>query len=55
MNNFEYRVYEEVLNDMINGTKKVEIRLYNEKSSKIKINDINLNIIILLFPLHKIR
>ena len=40
MNNFEYRVYEEVLNDMINGTKKVEIRLYNEKSSKIKINDI---------------
>lgn len=40
MYDFEYRVYEDVLNDMIKGTKKVEIRLYNDKSSKIKINDI---------------
>lgn len=40
MNEFEYRITEQVYNWIVVGTKKVEIRLYNEKSSKIKVNDI---------------
>lgn len=36
----EYRIYEEVYNDMVSKKKNVEIRLLNEKSSKIKIGDI---------------
>lgn len=40
MNEFEYLITEQVYNWIIVGTKKMEIRLYNEKSSKIKINDI---------------
>ena len=40
MFDFEYHVYDEVLEAMENKIKKIEIRLYNEKSSKIKIGDI---------------
>lgn len=40
MEDFEYRIYEDVYNSMVNGNKTIEIRLYNEKSSKIKIGDI---------------
>ena len=40
MNEFEYRITEQVYNWIVVGTKKVEVRLYNEKSSKIKVNDI---------------
>ncbi|MBQ7137038.1 MAG: hypothetical protein IJO43_03595 [Bacilli bacterium] len=40
MNEFSYRITKEVYNWIINGTKNVEIRLYNEKSSRIKINDV---------------
>lgn len=40
MFDFEYRVYDEVLENMKKEIKKIEIRLYNEKSSKIKIGDI---------------
>ncbi len=39
MNNFEYKIYRKVYDNMIAGIKKVEIRLLNEKSSKIKIGD----------------
>lgn len=40
MNEFSYRITEQVYDWIKNGTKNIEIRLYNEKSSKIKINDI---------------
>jgi len=40
MNEISYRITEQVYEWIINGTKNIEIRLYNEKSSKIKINDI---------------
>lgn len=40
MFDFEYHVYDEVLEAIKNKTKKIEIRLYNEKSSKLKIGDI---------------
>ena len=40
MNEFSYRITEQVYQWIKNGTKNIEIRLYNEKSSKIKINDI---------------
>lgn len=39
MSNFEYKIYREVYDNMLTGIKKVEIRLLNEKSSKIKIGD----------------
>ena len=39
MSNFEYKIYRKVYDNMIAGTKKVEIRLLNEKSNKIKIGD----------------
>ncbi len=40
MADFEYKVYDEVLEAMENKTKNIEVRLYNEKSSKIRIGDI---------------
>ena len=40
MFDFEYKVYDEVLEAMNNKTKNIEVRLYNEKSSKIRIGDI---------------
>lgn len=40
MFDFEYKVYDEVLEAMKNKTKNIEVRLYNEKSSKIRIGDI---------------
>lgn len=39
MANFEYKVYDKVLEVMENKTKNIEVRLYNEKSSKIRIDD----------------
>lgn len=36
---FEYRIYEEVYNDMLSGKKTIEFRLLNEKSSNIQIED----------------
>lgn len=35
----EYNVLKEVYDDMVSGKKDIEIRLLNEKSSNIKIND----------------
>lgn len=35
----EYKIYQEVYDSIIRGIKKVEIRLLNDKSSKIKIGD----------------
>lgn len=40
MDEFNYRITEQVYEWIKSGTKNIEIRLYNEKSSKIKINDI---------------
>lgn len=40
VNEFDYKITEQVYDWIVNGTKNVEVRLYNEKSSKIKINDI---------------
>lgn len=37
---FDYKITEQVYNWIINGTKNIEVRLYNEKSSQIKINDV---------------
>ena len=39
MNHFEYRIYNNVYQDMITGKKTVEFRLLNEKSTKINIGD----------------
>ena len=36
---YEYRIYEEVYNDMLSGKKTIEYRLLNEKSKKINIGD----------------
>lgn len=36
---YEYRIYEEVYNDMLSGKKTIEFRLLNEKSNSIKIGD----------------
>lgn len=36
---FEYRIYEEVYNDMLSGKKTIEFRLLNEKSRNIQIGD----------------
>lgn len=40
MNYFEYKVLNEVYEDIISRKKENEIRLLNEKSSSIKIGDI---------------
>ncbi len=41
MNNiFNYKIAEQVYEWITKGTKNIEIRLYNEKSSKIMIDDI---------------
>jgi len=40
MDEFNYRITEQVYEWIKGGSKNIEIRLYNEKSSKIKINDI---------------
>lgn len=40
MNEFNYRITEQVYNWIVKGNKNIEIRLYNEKSSQIKVNDI---------------
>lgn len=39
MNSFEYKIYNDVYNDMVSGKKTIEIRLLNEKSDSIKIGD----------------
>ena len=36
---YEYRIYEEVYDDMLSGKKTIEFRLLNEKSSNIQIGD----------------
>lgn len=39
MNKFEYRINEDVYDWIKKGTKRIEIRLYNEKAQKINIGD----------------
>lgn len=39
MNSYKYRITNEIYNLIANGTKRIEIRLYNDKSSKINIGD----------------
>lgn len=39
MKSFEYKIYDDVYNDMVSGKKTIEIRLLNEKSNSIKIDD----------------
>ena len=39
MNSYKYRITNEIYNSIVNGTKRIEIRLYNDKSSKINIGD----------------
>lgn len=39
MNSFEYKIYDDVYNDMVSGKKTIEIRLLNEKSDSIKLGD----------------
>lgn len=39
-NTYEYRIYQNVYDEMISGRKNIEIRLLNEKTEKIKIGDI---------------
>ena len=36
---YEYRIYKSVYDEIINGTKTIEIRLLNDKSNKIKKGD----------------
>ena len=36
---FQYRIYEEVYNDIISGKKTIEFRLLNEKSYNIQIGN----------------
>lgn len=46
INEFDYRITKQVYEWIVNGTKNIEIRLYNEKSSKIKVDDIiNFNVV----------
>lgn len=40
MNTINYNVYDEVIESILNKTKTMEIRLYNDKSKNIKIGDI---------------
>lgn len=39
-NVINYRIYNDVYNDMVLGDKTIEFRLLNEKSKSIKVNDI---------------
>ena len=39
MNHFEYKIYDEVYKDIIEGKKTIEFRLLNFKSKSIKIGD----------------
>lgn len=39
MNQFEYRIYDTVYEDMISGKKTIEFRLLNDKSKSIKKGD----------------
>ena len=36
---YEYKIYKSVYDEIINGTKTIEIRLLNDKSDKIKSGD----------------
>ena len=38
-NTYEYRIYREVYDSIVSGNKKMEIRLLNDKSEKIKLGD----------------
>jgi len=40
MNEFTYRITDQVYDWVVNDNKRIELRLYNEKSSQIRINDI---------------
>lgn len=40
MNEFNYKITEQVYNWIISGTKRVEVRLYNDKARQIKVDDI---------------
>lgn len=39
MNRFEYKIYDNVYDDMISGKKTIEFRLLNEKTESIKVGD----------------
>lgn len=39
MNNFTYKIYDNVYKDIISGKKTIEFRLLNEKSGSIQIGD----------------
>ncbi len=39
MNSFEYKIYNEVYDEMVSGKKTIEFRLLNEKSKSIKNGD----------------
>lgn len=39
MNHYEYRIYNEVYDDMVSGKKTIEFRLLNEKTESIKQGD----------------
>ena len=39
MNHYEYKIYNSVYEDMINGIKTIEFRLLNDKSNSIKKGD----------------
>lgn len=39
MNSFEYQIYENVYNDIVEGNKTIEFRLLNEKSNSVNIGD----------------
>ena len=39
MNHFEYRIFDEVYNDILSGKKTIEFRLLNDKSESIKPKD----------------
>ena len=39
MDHFEYRIYDEVYNDILSGKKTIEFRLLNDKSRSIKSKD----------------
>ncbi len=39
MNHFEYRIYNEVYNEIVSGKKTIEFRLLNEKTKSIKQGD----------------
>lgn len=39
MNRFEFRIYDNVYKDIVDGNKRIEFRLLNEKTESIKIGD----------------